>query len=272
MEKTFLRVLLAKVSLTDQLLKLVDDYEIYSTLIGEDMELGEVINSPIRSSDECPSFAVFVPTKIPWVRPDELWFKDLADGRRGNVFRFAKYYAMHHFGLKLEGRFEIIKFIDSQLELGLFDEDGPKAERVAVKRQYEKRELKDIRYKSRAYTPKDLEFWAKLEQDREDLEFWNVKSVRFLINEEGVVRKSFRRNELAFVYPIWDKCKLYQPEASRSFKFRNTCPGDDHRYYQGYQQLRLTDGPEILIITKSMKDVMVFHKFFNNYCLGHCSI
>ena len=104
MEKTFLRVLLAKISLTDQLLKLVDDYEIYSTLIGEEMELGEVINSPIRSSDECPSFAIFVPTKVSWVRPDELWFKDLADGRGGNVFKFVQIYALHHFGKKLEGR------------------------------------------------------------------------------------------------------------------------------------------------------------------------
>lgn len=266
MKKTFLRaVFLKKETLTSRLLQVVDDYEIYSSLIGEDIELGEVINSPLRSSDECPSFAIFIPTKLIDkgydIRPDEVWFKDMATGYKGNVFTFVKYYAMHHFGEKLAKRYDVIKFIDRQLALGMFTASGPV--RVSKKREYEKRALKDISYKSRKFTKRDLEYWAKLEQTKEDLEFWGVKSVRYLLNENNVVRKEFRRNELAYVYEIWDKCKLYQPEAARTFKFRNTCPGDDHRYYQGYRQI--TGEPRILIITKSMKDVMVFHKFFNKY-------
>ena len=54
---------------------------------------------------------------------------------------------------------------------------------------------------------------------------------------------------------------LYKTEAPRSFKFRNICPGDDFRYYQGYQQI--TGEPDTLIITKSMKDTMVFWKLLN---------
>lgn len=266
MSKTFLRtVFLKRETLTDKLLQVVDDYEIYSSLIGEDIELGEVISSPLRSSDDCPSFAIFIPTKLIDrgydIRPDEVWFKDMATGNKGNVFKFVQYFAMHHFGEKLEKRYDIVKFIDRQLELGIFSDTGPvkKAER----RNYEKRPLKDISYKSRDFTKRDLDYWKLLEQDKEDLKFWCVKSVRYLLNEENTVRKEFRRNELAFVYEIWDKCKLYQPEAERAFKFRNTCPGDDHRYYQGYPQI--TKEPKILIVTKSMKDVMVFHKFFNKY-------
>lgn len=73
-------------------------------------------------------------------------------------------------------------------------------------------------------------------------------------------------SELAYIYPFYDKEKLYQPKAPKSFKFRNTCPGDDYYYYQGFEKLRgKANGVNTLIITKSYKDVMVFYKFFNIY-------
>lgn len=254
-----------KESLTEKLLKCVDDYEIFQSLIGHDIELGETTNSPIRASDDFPSFALYIPTRLPYeIRPEEIWFKDLADGRYGDVFRFCKYYAEHHFGEILNSRYEIIRFIDRQLELGLFTGAGPTRE--ATVREYDKRPLKDLFYKSRDYTARDLEYWGNHLQDAEDLKFWGVKSIRYLLDDKGVVRKEFRKRDLAFIYQIWDKEKLYQPEAPRSFKFRNTCPGNDYAYYQGYEQLRGKDnGVNTLIITKSFKDVMVFYKIFNEY-------
>lgn len=125
MKKHFLRVLLKKESLTDKLLKLVDDYEIYSSLIETDVELGETISSPIRASDDNPSFTLYVPTRLIEkgysIRPEELWFKDLADGRYGDVFRFVKYFAFHNYGLSLSNRYQIVQFIDNQLGLDLLD-------------------------------------------------------------------------------------------------------------------------------------------------------
>jgi hypothetical protein len=119
-------------------------------------------------------------------------------------------------------------------------------------------------YKSRKFTNRDLQYWASLDLEEEDLKYFNTKSVKYLLEENGLVRKEFRPNELAFIYQFWDKEKLYRPEASKSFKFRNTCPGDDYRYYQGYQQLRgRKEGVTTLFITKSYKDVMVMWKNFN---------
>jgi len=100
----FLRKFLAnKETLTDKLLKCVDDYEIYCTLCNCDIELGETIHSPIRGTDDCPSFAVYIPTRAKReVRPEELWFKDLAYGKFGDVFTFVKYFAEHNFNLNLD--------------------------------------------------------------------------------------------------------------------------------------------------------------------------
>lgn len=260
----FLREFLKKETLTEKLLKYTDDYEIYCELIGLEPEIGECISSPIRASDDFPSFALYIPTRLAErgydIRPEEIWFKDLADGRFGDVFKFVKYYAFHHYALELDTKFEIVKFIDEQLNLGMFDSNGEQV-RERIVREYVPKVSKDLYYKTRKFTKKDKEYWAQFHLEEEDLNHFNVGSVQYLLEEDGSVRKEFYKNNLAFVYKIWDKEKLYQPEATKSMKFRNTCPGDDFMYYQGFPQL--TGETDILIITKSMKDVMVFWKFFN---------
>lgn len=262
----FLRELLKnKSSLTDKLFQYTDDYEIYSTLIGQDVEIGEIMCSPIRPYDEHPSFAIFIPTRTKKeVRAEELWYKDLADGRCGNVFSFVKHFAMFHHNLELSSQYEVVKFIDEQLELGLF-KNSVKVHRERKVYNYEVK-VRDLYYKSRPFTKRDLDYWGKLGQTKEDLEFFNIKSIQYLLNDNNTIRKEFRKNELAFIYKFWDKEKLYQPEAPKSYKFRNTCPGNDFRYYQGFQQLRgKNENVNILIITKSYKDVLVFYKLFNKY-------
>jgi hypothetical protein len=265
----FLRELLKnKSNLTDKLFQYTDDYEIYSTLIGRDIEIGEVMSSPIRPYDEHPSFAVYVPTRLKSeykLRPEEIWFKDLADGRYGNVFKFVRCFALFHYNLELESQYEVVKFIDQQLNLGLFKNNNEIIKRERKVYNYEVK-VKDLYYKSRPFTKRDLSYWEKLCLDKNDLNFWNVKSIHYLLDENNNIRKEFRRTELAFVYRFWDKEKLYQPEAPKSFKFRNTCPGNDYQYYQGFEQLRgKFNGVDKLIITKSYKDVMVFYKLFNEH-------
>jgi hypothetical protein len=232
--------------------------EVYETLIGYDMELNTLYHSPIRDDDAHPSFALFIPTRIKNARPDEVWFKDMATGTCGNVFTFTKIVALSLYGTELVTMYDVVEFIDSQLEIGIFEEAEVK--RVAKVRNYVKI-LKTINYSKRAYTYEDLKYWKVLEQTKEDLEYWNVNSVHNLLNINNVVIKTFHRRHLVFGYNFYDKCKIYQPHGTRRNKFRNNCPGDDYKYYQGYAQMDVK--AKYLIITKSYKDVMVLHKFFN---------
>jgi len=262
-KQSFLRTLLKKQTILDKLFLTIDDYEIYASLIGCDPELGETISSPIRAIDDCPSFALFIPTRIETDRPDEIWFKDLADGRYGNVIQFVKYYAAFHFNLELNTTYDVVVFLNNQLDLGIFDKSGNKVKRVAIKRDYSAHKaVKNIFFKSRKFTRTDLKYWEQIDIEKEDLEYFETISVEYLLQENGDIRKEFRRSELAFIYKIYDKVKLYQPKAPRAWKFRNTCPGDNPNYYQGFKQLQ---GYDTLIITKSMKDVMVFWKYFNKF-------
>ncbi len=258
-KKNVLREILKKDSLVDKLFKLVDDYDIYAALIGHEPELGECIHSPIRGGDDFPSFALFIPTNpelLLKIRKDSIWFKDLADGRCGDVLRFAKFYAMHHYGEDLDTLYKIVGFIDQQMELGLLSGQSRTWVKTASSVDYERHKIpKEINIKSRKFTKRDLKYWGKYHIDEEVLLEHDVKSVRYLLKDNGEIRKQFRQTELAFVYEIWDKKKLYQPMSPKSFKFRNSCPGNDPRYYQGFRQL---EGHDTLIITKSLKDVMCF--------------
>lgn len=250
-------------TLTDKLLRIVDDFDIYAELIGFEPELGECISSPIRASDDFPSFALYIPTRLIAkgydIRPDEIWFKDLADSRYGDIFKFVKCFAAFTYGEDLQSRYEVIQFIDQQLELGMFDTDGKQREKIA--RDFSRhKQSKEICIKSRNFTKRDLEYWKEYDIDEEALNHFGVKSVNYLLKDDGEIRRQFRKSELCFFYPMWDKGKLYQPHAEKAFKFRNSCPGDDPYYYQGFNQL---EGHDTLIITKSMKDVMVFWKVLN---------
>lgn len=259
MKKFSIREFLKKETLTDKLFKYTDDYEIYSELMNSELELGETVVSPIRGVDEYPSFALFIPTRIKLDRKDEIWFKDLGDGRYGDVFKFVKLFALHNFDLELKSRLDIIKFIDLQLELEIFNSNGES--KKLKKRDFSRhKSTKEINIKSRPFTRRDLNYWEKLDIDEDDLKKFNVFSVRYLLDDNNFVRKEFSKSELAFVYVIFDKKKLYQPNAPKAFKFRNSCPGNDPYYYQGFEQL---EGHDTLIITKSLKDVIVFWKYFN---------
>jgi hypothetical protein len=54
----------------------------------------------------------------------------------------------------------------------------------------------------------------------------------------------------------------YKPEEAPDFKWRNTCPG---HYIQGLKQMNdRKSNNDTLIITKSLKDVMVFYEFMTD--------
>ena len=71
-------------SLKDLLDKL-DDYDIYSYYVGQ-FKIGKLFNSPLRSDDKNPSFAIFKGVN------GKLFFKDHGSGEGGNAIKFVKLY------------------------------------------------------------------------------------------------------------------------------------------------------------------------------------
>ena len=71
-------------SLKDLLDKLTD-YDIYSYYVGQ-FKIGKLFNSPLRSDDKNPSFAIFKGMN------GGLFFKDHGSGEGGNAIKFVKLY------------------------------------------------------------------------------------------------------------------------------------------------------------------------------------
>lgn len=248
-------------TLFQKLLKYTDDFEIYSYFVGVDIEIGnsKKYHSPLRSTDDHPSFSFYVPTLFN-TRPDEIWFKDHGDSSYGNVLKFVREYAAFHFGLDLNTTKDIVYFIDTSLGLNVFNKDAGEDQQALEKidrRIFEKYEgTKPIYYQKGRFTELHTNYWKKLYLTIEDLKFFDVIKPSAILDEYGKVLKRFKSTDLVFIYEILDKVKIYSPYATKEFKFRNNCP-NKWEYYQGLKQ---TKGYRTLIITKSMKDVMVFWK------------
>jgi len=251
----FKQFVLSKVTLTDKLLDEISDYDIYCELTGIEFELGKAVISPIRTDDNVPSFSLFIPTKKKDVRPEEVWWRDFRDGS-GDVFKFTQQFALANYGVELNTRKEVIEFIDNQLQLGIFGTE--KREYIKRDIDYEKaRESKEILFKSRPFTIRDLIWWARYGVDEELLNAHNIRSIKYLLNEDFTIRKKISIYDLAFAFIVYDKVKVYRPEEDPSRKWRNSCPSE---YIQGWEQLQ---GYDTLVITKSYKDVLVFKSFMN---------
>jgi len=250
----FKQLVQSKKTLVDKLFEEVSDYDIYCELTGIEFDVGQSEISPIRLDDDSPSFSLFVPTKIGERREEELWWRDFRDGS-GNVFKFTKLYAKLHYSLDLSTMLDTVKFIDTQLELGIFGE----GEKKYIKRQidYEKlKESKEILFTSREFTERDVIWWALIGVDIPLLNRYDVRSLKYLLKYDFTIMRRFSTFELAYAFVVYDKVKVYQPEAMK-YKWRNTCPAE---YIQGWSQL---ENKKVLIITKSYKDVLVFKSFMN---------
>ena len=257
MRNIFKEFVLSKKTLEDVLFDEISDYDIYCELIGYEINIGKPIISPIRSDDDVPSFSLFIPTKIRNPREEELWWRDFRDGS-GNIFKFIKIFAKVQFDLNLESRKDIVEFIDLQLSLGIFSKNTKFKKYQKRKIDYNKlKESREILFTSRPYTERDLIWWANYGIDEELLKRYDIRSIRYLLDEDYNITKKISIYDLAYAFVIYDKVKTYMPEAFATKKWRNTCPAE---YMQGWAQL---SGYDTLIVTKSLKDVMVFRSFMN---------
>lgn len=244
----------SKKTLTQKLFDVVSSYDIYCEFIGEEVEVGKQILSPIRQ-DSRPTFLLFIPED-----KDEVFFKDFA-WRGGNVFTFVRLFALYQENIILSSRYELIYYIDNKLGLNLFS--GNKKSTI-VRRNIDASfytSKRVIKFKSREFTKRDILYWSKYHISKETLKLFDVRSVHKLLDENNIVKYTVPQSTLTFAYVIFDKLKLYRPEDVEKFKWRNTCPS---HYYQGLQQIiKLKTNNKKLIWTKALKDVMVFYEFLN---------
>ena len=222
-------------SLRDLLDKL-SDYDIYSYYLGS-IKPGKLINSPLRPDDKIPSFAIF-PS-----RTGDLLFKDHGTGVSGNSLTFIKLYKGIENREELERELlKIVRRVNPNLT-------SQKAVKVA-----ENASETVIGIVRQPFTEIDIQYWNQFCISKETLQRFNVFSIKYFLCN-NIVRGVYKPDNPMYAYKVDDRFKIYRPLASKYTKWRTNL---NNTNIQGYAQL--PDSGNLLIITKSLKDVMCLYE------------
>lgn len=239
----------------DKIRDYVDDYKLFAYYIGRDFKLRESIHSPLRE-DKNPSWAVFKS------RNGGLMYKDFATNDSGDITKLVS--KLHHcsfkeslaiidrdFKLNLGGESQVTHKVQGFISTNSIDtvEELPASVNIGIKIQEFKEE--------------DLMYWEQYGINRDCLRKYNVFSIsRLFINKNSVA--SYKRNNPMYAY-VFRKdneltYKIYRP-FDKKYKWTSNV---DKSVLQGWDQMPASG--DMLIITKSLKDVMVLNQ------MGYSSI
>lgn len=240
--------LLRDIMLTsDDILERVDEYSLYCHYLGyEPIPHTGKYRSPIRSgaqTDDVPSFGIFYSTTS---HDREFLWKDQATGQVGDIFRLVQ--LMHGYTSRREAEKRVI------MDFSLGYQKTEAREKIITHEAPERTEM-DIRTVDRDFTVNEVAYWRALNIQRDLLSEYKTTAVKYfwLAAEQSV---PYAPKEFAFSYRIGSKYQIYQPFETKDRKFRNNLT-DAHIF--GLQQLKFQS--PLLVITKSMKDVMHFASF-----------
>ena len=230
-----------------EILKRVTEYDIFKYYIGKGFKLG-TIRSPLRK-DSQPSFDIYKsPNTI-----RKILFKDHGTGESGSCFDLV----MQMYHLSFIGA---LKYIDYDFNLGL--NEGPLPKRSLTKGYVGKASGVDvdklqvtcsIRVCRRNWNKTiDKAFWSKYNITVSILRKFKVNPIEALkINNKWF---RFGKTDCVYCYHFEDyRYKIYQPY-SKDFKWLSNA---DIGIIQGWNQL--PEKGKFLVITKSLKDVMVLY-------------
>lgn len=217
----------------DYILSKVNEYDIYASYIGQ-FKPGLIYNSPFRK-DTNPSFGVFLSK-----RTGKLLFKDHGSGVCGDVIKFVREITgISNYNDVLQEIVRKLK-ITNKTVLKSTKPIESKETIIGIVRQ--------------AFTEIDKNYWGSYHITMPTLEKFNVHSIKYYLCN-GIVKGIYKDENPMYAYKVYNNFKIYRPLGDKFTKWRNNLTDID---VQGYAQLPKKGN--LLIITKSLKDVMVLHE------------
>lgn len=219
-----------------ELMRQLSDYDVYAYYIGK-FQVGKLYNSPLRSDDKNPSFAIF-PS-----RRGDLLYKDHGSGDSGNSLTFVK---------AMLGTDDNNKIAKELMKILRSTKTTKSAKRVI---NYTHNSSANIGIVRQKFTDVDTAYWGQFNIDIPTLQYYNVFSIKYYL-VGNIVKEEYKKDCPMYAYKVNNAFKIYRPLAkSRKDKWRNNLTNSD---IQGLKQLKYKS--DTLIITKSMKDVMTLYK------------
>ncbi len=218
----------------ESVLQLVDPYTLFCHYYEAELIINQPVLSTVREDDTRPSFCIYY-------KNNELLYYDYGGGTGGDVFQFVG----ARYGLSVP---DALKKINYDFQLGY--EGVIKRTEPLISRIPKIKPKKQLAVTSKSgFSEEGKAFWDSFHISQDILKLYNVKEVEAIHVDENW----FRPRALCFVYYIGKYIKLYYPFNPKGDKFFNNYP---RNYVEGYLQLPSTG--RLLILTKSLKDIMTF--------------
>jgi len=226
----------------DLILEKTTQFDIFRHYIGSNLKLGKTINSPLREKDNNPSFGIFKN------KAGNIMYKDFGTGKYGDCFDFVSKL------LSLDFKGTLARVWGDIAKRGKVSLEGLKI------RNYKHSGNKEIFIKSRYFTANDDSYWGQFCISRDTLKKFNVTPIQHYWINDIMYRDVYKKDDPAYAFGVYTKFKIYRPYVKdKKDKFRSSCGTHD---MFGLQQLVNKD--KILIVTKSLKDVMVLYELGYN--------
>lgn len=225
------------------MLKKTTEYDMYSYYIGKQFEIGKVMKSPLRK-DIHPSFGIFKST----MTGDLLW-KDQATGKSGNIISFVA----ELFNLTTKEAFSKLYDDIIRKNLILITDKGKR-----IEDSYKKTKT-IISIQKKNFTETDDNYWGQYFINRDILKKYKVYPIHTFWVNDIISSIFYTKEQPLYAYNVFDKYQIYSPYGSRKNKFRTSCT-----LYDMYGLEQLPKYGNLLIITKSNKDVMVLDRLGYN--------
>ena len=231
--------LLSKITKED-ILSSIDEYTLFCKYLGN-FKIGSVINSPFRK-DSNPSFCVYYSKKF-----DKLFFTDYGTKDSGDIFVLVqKLYNISN----TESIKKIASDIGKEITITINNKTNYKNER-----KYNQSTINNIGVVRQEFQKIDFNYWDQYSISEKTLKKFKVNSIQYYL-QNGIVKGIWKEENPIYSYKIFDKFKIYRPLGNKYIKWRCNTTKED---IQGYEQLPKKGN--LLIITKSLKDVMVLYEF-----------
>ena len=174
-------------------------------------------------------------------KTSKLLFKDHGNGECGDVIKFVELYTgITNYNDLLNQIVKDMRITNKTVLKSTKELDKSDETVIGVVRQ--------------DWTEVDKQYWSQFGISLKTLKKYNVSSIKYYLCD-GVVKGVYKENNPMYAYKVYDRFKIYRPLADKYTKWRNNLTPYD---IQGYEQLPKKG--DLLIITKSMKDVMCLYE------------
>lgn len=232
--------------LTDKILKSVTEETIFRSYVPFAFEINKIYISPLRHDDKVPSFGIYYNHHY-----NKLMYKDYKLGG-GDCFNFVKEYFNITYSNALQ---RVCKDFELDCHAGNYTPViSTKSVPTILSDRYK------IKYSiiKKTFTSIDIDYWNQYGISINTLNFYNVYRVHKIFMN-GYLHRLSQDSYPTYCYyfPRTENMKLYSPFNSKKDKWKNNA--NNEWDIQGYDQL--PKNGELIIFTKSMKDVMLLYEF-----------